>query len=92
MTALKEGGITMKHAKKKAARKPAAKKADAPAKKTKKATLIAMLEKGSTLASMAKATGWNPQSVRGAISTIGFVSEKAEGQDRVFRLKARRAK
>lgn len=85
MTALKEGGITMKHAKKKAAPKRAAKKnteakgftpatAAAPAKdRSKKEVTIARISRpeGCTLDGLMKATNWQRHSIRGLLSTLG---------------------
>jgi hypothetical protein len=73
----------MKHAKKKAARRPAA-------KKSKKAILLAAISKpeGTTIGQAAKLTGWLENSCRGALSTLGAESFQEEGQERRYRLKA----
>jgi hypothetical protein len=68
--------------KKKAARKPAA-------KKTKKAILLAAISKpeGITIGQAAKLTGWLENSCRGALSTLKAESfVPAEGQERRYRL------
>jgi len=62
---------------------------------TKQALLIELLgrENGATIAEISKATGWQPHSVRGAISgtlkkKLGLViaSDKVEGRGRVYRI------
>jgi len=62
---------------------------------TKQAKLIGLLRRpgGATIADLAKATGWQRHTVRGAISGalkkkhgLAVLSEKAEGKDRVYRL------
>ncbi len=63
---------------------------------TKQADMIAMLERpdGATVAEIAAATGWQPHTVRGAISgalrkRLGLTinSEIVEGRGRVYRIK-----
>ncbi len=62
---------------------------------TKLASLITLLSRnqGATLADLEKATDWQAHSVRGAISgtlkkKLGFaiISERVEGQGRVYRI------
>ena len=62
---------------------------------TKQAKVIAMLRRsgGATIDDLAKATGWQRHTVRGALSGalkkklgLAVVSDKAEGEDRVYRL------
>ncbi|MBC9248601.1 DUF3489 domain-containing protein [Paracoccus sp. 11-3] len=62
---------------------------------TKQAQLIAMLQApdGATIAEIAEATGWQPHSIRGAISGslkkklgLTVTSEKVEGRGRTYRL------
>jgi hypothetical protein len=62
---------------------------------TKQAKLITLLRRpgGATLADLVKATGWQRHTVRGVISGalkkklgLAVASEKAEGEDRVYRL------
>ncbi|MBJ6372742.1 DUF3489 domain-containing protein [Sedimentitalea arenosa] len=64
-------------------------------KGTKQAELIALLQapEGASIAEITATTGWQPHSVRGAISgqlkkKLGFVvtSEKIEGRGRVYRI------
>ena len=64
---------------------------------TKQAQLIAMLRRkeGATIAQIVAATGWQPHTVRGAFAgalkkKLGLIvtSEKVEGGDRVYRIKA----
>ena len=66
-----------------------------PRQNTKQAKLIALLRRpsGATLADLVKATGWQPHTVRGAISGalkkrlgLKVASEKVEGKERVYRL------
>lgn len=61
---------------------------------TKQARVLELLRRpeGATLAQMAKATGWQPHTVRGALAGalkkrlgITITSEKAEDSDRVYR-------
>ena len=62
---------------------------------TKQANLIAMLRgvAGATIAEIVAATGWQPHTVRGAISgalkkklNLTIVSEKTENRGRVYRI------
>jgi hypothetical protein len=62
---------------------------------TKQAELIAMLERkdGATIEEIVKATGWQPHTVRGAISGalkkrlgLAIGSEKIDGRGRVYRM------
>ena len=64
---------------------------------TKEALLIAMLRRpeGATIAQVIEATGWQPHTVRGAISGalkkkrgLEVTSEKNEGGERVYRIAA----
>jgi Protein of unknown function (DUF3489) len=66
---------------------------------TKQSVLIELLSRrdGATLAEAVKATGWQPHSVRGAISgtlkrKLGLVvaSDKVEGRGRVYRITPKR--
>ncbi len=68
-----------------------------PAKPTKTATILKLLRrpKGASIAELQKATGWQPHSVRGAISgtlkkKLGLVvtSEKTEGRGLIYRVAA----
>ena len=84
-----------------AARKKAAPKR-APAKastskttESKQQRLIAMLKRpdGATIAQMTKAFGWEPHTVRGALSGalkkklgLNVVSEKPESGERIYRI------
>lgn len=67
----------------------------APRAGTKQAQLIAMLRapEGATIAEIVAATGWQPHTVRGAMSGalkkklgLEVASEKVEGRGRVYRL------
>ena len=81
---------------KKARRGATPRKADTPARRgTKQAILIELLKrpKGATIEQMTTKTGWQPHSVRGAISgslkkKLGLVvtSETIEGRGRVYRI------
>lgn len=84
-------------ARKKAAPKSkSAKPAVSPkSKETKQQRLIAMLKRpdGATIAQMTKAFGWEPHTVRGALSGalkkklgLKIVSQKPEGGQRVYRI------
>ena len=66
---------------------------------TKLALLVDLLQRkgGATIAEMVKATGWQPHSVRGAISGalktklgLAIKSEKVEGRGRVYRIAPKR--
>jgi DNA-binding MarR family transcriptional regulator len=66
---------------------------------TKPALLLELLQRkgGATIAEMTKATGWQPHSVRGAISGalkkklgLAVASDKVEGRGRVYRIAAKR--
>jgi hypothetical protein len=66
---------------------------------TKLALLVDLLQRkgGATIAEMMKATGWQPHSVRGAISGalkkklgLAVKSEKVEGRGRVYRIAPKR--
>ena len=68
-----------------------------PREGTKQATLIAMLraESGATIAEIMDATGWQPHTVRGAMSGalkkklgLEVTSEKVEDRGRVYKLPA----
>ncbi len=68
-----------------------------PEKPTKIATILKLLRrpKGASIAELQKATGWQPHSVRGAISgtlkkKLGLVvtSEKTEGRGLIYRVAA----
>lgn len=72
-------------------------RARAPRSGTKQAALIALLERpeGATVAEAAAALGWQPHTVRGAISGalkkklgLDITSEKREGRGTVYRLPA----
>lgn len=63
--------------------------------KSKQQRMIKMLRRpgGATIAQLGKAFGWQPHTVRGAISCalkkklgLKIVSDKAEGGDRVYRI------
>ena len=79
--------------------RPAAKKPSPGVRSgTKQALLIDLLSRksGATIAEIGKATGWQPHSVRGAISgtlkkKLGLVvaSEKVDGRGRVYRIAER---
>ncbi len=64
-------------------------------KGTKQAILIGLLQRrgGATIAQMTAKTGWQPHSVRGAISGtlkkklgLAVTSNKVEGRDRVYQI------
>jgi len=66
---------------------------------TKQALLVGLLQRkeGATTAEAVKATGWQPHSVRGAISGtlkkklgLAVISDKVEGRGRVYRIAAKR--
>jgi hypothetical protein len=66
---------------------------------TKQSLLVDLLRRkeGATIAEAVKATGWQPHSVRGAISGtlkkklgLAVTSDKVEGRGRVYRVAARR--
>ena len=66
---------------------------------TKHALLVDLLRRkdGATIAEAVKATGWQPHSVRGAISGtlkkklgLAVASDKVEGRGRVYRITAKR--
>jgi hypothetical protein len=66
---------------------------------TKQALLVDLLRRkeGATIAEVVKATGWQPHSVRGAISGalkkklgLAVASDKVEGRGRVYRIAAKR--
>ena len=66
---------------------------------TKQSALIELLSRrdGATIAEAVKATGWQPHSVRGAISGslkkklgLAVVSDKVEGRGRVYRITRKR--
>ena len=66
---------------------------------TKQALLVDLLRRkgGATIAEVMKATGWQPHSVRGAISGnlkkklgLAVVSDKVEGRGRVYRITGKR--
>lgn len=65
---------------------------------TKIGSMTALLDRpgGASIEDLTKATGWQPHSVRGAISGtlkkklgLNIVSEKAEGRGRVYRIAER---
>jgi hypothetical protein len=67
----------------------------AAAPKTKQAQLVALMlrRQGATIAEMVTATGWQPHSIRGAISGtikkklgMAVASETVAGRGRVYRL------
>ena len=69
--------------------------AGGPCAGTKQATLIDLLKRktGATIADLVKATGWQPHSVRGAISGtlkkklgLTVTSERIEKRGRVYRI------
>ncbi len=74
-------------------------KADSPARNgTKQALLVGMLQRpdGATIEQMTAKTGWQPHSVRGAISGalktmlgLAVSSEKVDGRGRVYRIAER---
>ena len=90
-----KGTPTRKPAKK-ARRGAASKKVNGSARRgTKQAILIEMLKrsKGATIAEMATKTGWQPHSVRGAISGtlkkklgLAVTSERVGDRSRVYRI------
>jgi hypothetical protein len=91
-TSRSKGAIAIKSKTKKAS--PAARHPD-----SKQALLVDLLQRkeGATIAEAVKATGWQPHSVRGAISgtlkkKLGFAvtSEKVEDRGRVYRIAAKR--
>jgi hypothetical protein len=66
---------------------------------TKQALLVDLLRRkgGATIAEVVKATGWQPHSVRGAISGnlkkklgLAVVSDKVDGRGRVYRITGKR--
>jgi len=66
---------------------------------TKQALLVELLRRkeGATIAEAVRATGWQPHSVRGAISgslkkklSLAVVSDKVEGRGRVYRITRKR--
>jgi hypothetical protein len=74
---------------------PLSKPARPPREDTKQAKLIALLRRpgGATIANLAKATRWQPHTVRGVLSGalkkklgLTITSEKPEGKDRIYRL------
>ena len=74
------------------------KPAPTPRPGTKLARVIALLKRknGATIDEIAKATDWQPHSVRGAISGalrkklgLAVISEKVEGRGRVYRIGGR---
>jgi hypothetical protein len=73
-------------------KKPA--RASTPRAESKGATILELIgrPKGATLAELMKATGWQPHSVRGYISTLGkkegrkVTSAKREDGERVYSL------
>lgn len=76
-----------------------AKKARAACKapETKQACLVRLLrrKRGATLAELVEATGWQPHSVRGAISGslkkklgLAVASEEVAGRGRIYRIAA----
>jgi hypothetical protein len=77
----------------KAAKFTAANKASAPRAESKSATILELISrtKGATLPEIMKATGWQPHSVRGFISTaakklgIKIESTKNEAGDRLYK-------
>ncbi len=84
-------------ARKAAEPKPKAKTAAAVRPGTKQAILIDLLRRkeGATIAELVAATGWQPHSVRGAISGslkkklgLAVTSEKVESRGRVYRISA----
>lgn len=77
----------------KARKRRAAKAPEVP--KTKQAQLVALMlrRQGATIGEMASATGWQPHSVRGAISGtlkkklgLAVVTETVAGRGRIYRL------
>lgn len=77
----------------KARKRRVAKAPEAP--KTKQAQLVALMlrRQGATIGEMASATGWQPHSVRGAISGtlkkklgLAVVTETVAGRGRIYRL------
>jgi hypothetical protein len=90
--------LMTKHKRKAAsrARKPRAK---TPATATKQAKVVALLERpeGATIQEIVKATGWQPHTVRGAISgalkkKLGLaVTSTKEERGRVYRVGKRRS-
>ena len=88
-------------AKRQAADSKSKRKAQRPAARagTKQSVLIELLSRrdGATIAEAVKATGWQPHSVRGAISGtlkkklgLAVTSDKIEGRGRVYRISRKR--
>ena len=81
------------------AKGPPAGKADSPTRNgTKQALLVGMLRRphGATIEQMTAKTGWQPHSVRGAISGtlkkklgLAVTSMKVDGRGRVYRIAER---
>jgi len=59
---------------------------------TKLATLISMLEAGTTLTQITDATGWQKHTARGTLSNLKkrhnltIISEKSDSNERVYRI------
>ena len=97
-------GSASKHparAKRQAADSKSKRQAQRPAARagTKQSVLIELLSRrdGATIAEAVKATGWQPHSVRGAISGtlkkklgLAVTSDKIEGRGRVYRISRKR--
>ena len=92
-------GAPASKAVKTARRGPTSRKADTPARNgTKQALLVGMLQRpdGATIEQMTAKTGWQPHSVRGAISGtlkkklgLAVTSMKVEDRGRVYRIAER---
>jgi len=96
--AAKSKGKAARTTRKPTAAKPKGKAAPAARSGTKQALLIDLLErkKGATIAEAVEATGWQPHSVRGAISGtlkkklgLTVTSTTVEGRGRVYRIAGR---
>lgn len=97
-TPILEGEVKVKAKKKAAKKSPKAKHASKPKGdgKTKRDEVIRLMSRarGASATELMEATGWQPHSLRGAISTMGskggltILSEKDEKRGRVYRIAA----